>query len=43
MVESTNVSLYSIVILEMNITAIPIHTAAIRVHLQSDTGRLWWD
>ena len=33
MVESTNVSLYSIVILEMNITAIPIHTAAIRVYL----------
>jgi hypothetical protein len=42
MVESTNVSLYSIVILEMNITAIPIHTAAIRVCM-SDTGRLWWD
>ena len=33
MVESTNVSLYSIVILVMNITAIPIPTAAIRVHL----------
>ena len=33
MVESTNVSLYSIVILVMNITAIPIHTAAIRDHL----------
>ncbi len=42
MVESTNVSLYSIVILVMNITAIPIHTAASSI-LMSDTGRLWWD